>query len=180
MLAPNFEFYSFPVPKDETLIGIIVEKEAAFWSLIEAKKLPDPLPNLNDDRCSTCIFRKTCRGEAYAEANARIPVRDKRSGVQYAQITDPEFVQVVADRLQVMKGIEEQEEILAGITNEIKQRWPAEVGAVQIPGHRRSRSAGAGRRAQRAGIRPRLTQTILNWWMDTRRRRLRPGLLFSR
>lgn len=133
-LAPTFEFYSFPAPKDETLIGIIIEKEAAFWSMIQAKKLPDPLPNLNDDRCHTCIFRKTCRGEAYVEANARIPVRDKRSGVQYAQITDPEFVQVVADRLQVMKGIEEQEEILAGITNEIKQRWPAEVGAVQIPG----------------------------------------------
>ena len=134
VLAPNFEFYSFPVPKDETLIGIIIEKEAAFWSLIEAKKLPDPLPNLDDDRCASCIFRKTCRGEAYAEANARIPVRDKKSGVQYAQITDPAFVQIVVDRLAVMKDIEEKSEILAGIDNEIKQNFPADVGAIQIPG----------------------------------------------
>ena len=134
LLAPGFDFFSFECERDESLIGLIVEKEAAFWNLIEQKKLADPLPELNDERCTTCTFRKTCRGEAYAQANAKVPIRDKKSGIQYVQIEEPEFVQTVADRLAVMKVIDEQEQILAGIDNELKQRFPAEIGAVQIPG----------------------------------------------
>lgn len=134
LLAPGFDFFSFEVERDEEMIGMIVEQEKKFWGLVEEKKLADPLPNLDDERCQSCQFRKTCRGDVYAEANSRIPIRDKKSGVQYVQIEAPDFVEIVRDRLVVMKEIEEREDILKGIDNEIKQNFPAEAGAVQIPG----------------------------------------------
>lgn len=133
-IAKNFECFSFEVQRDDSLIGVIVEKERDFWSLIEDKKLANPLPEMNDERCRACPFRRSCRGAAYAEANARIPVRDKKTGLQYTQIEAEPFVRAAADRLVIMREINEKSELLKAIDNELKQNFPPEVGAVQIPG----------------------------------------------
>lgn len=134
LLAPGFEFYSFESERDDSMIEMIVAAESKFWELIQQGKLADTLPDMNDERCSNCAFRKTCRGQAFAQANERIPVRDKKTGIQYTPIDKPEFIQIVVDRLAVMKVIDEHEQILAGIDNELKQNFPPEVSAVQVPG----------------------------------------------
>ena len=133
-LFKQLGFYSFEEKRNDDLIGIIIEKESYFWNgLILQKKLADPLPNLNDARCKDCQFRKTCRGTAWAEANDKIPVR--KGGVQYTPIEEPQFVQIVLDRLQAMQNLDQAEEVLKAVDNEIKQHWPAEVTAVSAPGN---------------------------------------------
>lgn len=131
-LYPKFDDFYFEVERNENLIATIFEAEQKFWNLIENGKLADPLPDIKDDRCSSCNFRRTCRGQAYVDANAKIPVRDKKTGIQYVQIENADFAEVVADRLALMKDIDEKEEALKAVDNEIKQRWPKEVGAVSL------------------------------------------------
>lgn len=133
-LFKTLGFYSFEEKRNDDLIGIIIEKESYFWNgLILQKKLADPLPNLNDERCKSCQFRKTCRGTAWAEANDKIPVRGK-NGVQYTQIEKPEFVQIVLDRLQAMQNLDQAEEVLKAVDLELKQSFPQDVTAVSTPG----------------------------------------------
>lgn len=133
-LWPKFDFVHFEMQRDDQLIRIIAEKEETFWNLVEQKKLAVQLPNISDDRCKTCEYRRTCRGKQFADLNDKIPVRDKKTGVQYVQIEDTRFVEMVADRLTVMKDIDEKSEILKGIDNELQQNWPPDTSAVAIPG----------------------------------------------
>jgi hypothetical protein len=132
-LAPKFDFLSFEVKRDDEMIGLMIDREQKFWSLVEEKKLADQLPDIQDERCKSCNFRKTCRGAQFADLNAKVPVRDKKTGIEYANVENSGLVQIVADRLVLMKDIDEKTNLLKAVDNELKQNFPAGVTAIEIP-----------------------------------------------
>lgn len=64
MNAANWQMLIFERDLNTELAPIIIEKEKEFWGMVQAGILPEPLPKANDKRCASCLFRKTCRGQA--------------------------------------------------------------------------------------------------------------------
>jgi predicted phage-related endonuclease len=128
--AGQGKFIHFDIERDEQMIAILLDREMKFWADVETNRRPDPLPDLKDARCKKCQFRKSCRGEQFAQMNAQIV---KEIGkVQYEDDDSPVLAQKVIDLKQAKAVIEEWEGIAERITDEIKEAI-GDRQAVRVP-----------------------------------------------
>ncbi len=65
--ADGWEYHSFLVERDQTLIDMMAKKVAAFWHLVQAKTPPKKL-KYKDPRCQTCRWRSSCQGDDLIQA----------------------------------------------------------------------------------------------------------------
>ena len=98
ILCPDlWELKHFDVQRDEELIRIILAEGEKFWNLIEQNKLPEPLPDPEDQRCKVCSWRLTCRGSAMDEDEYARVMEMKAGKEPLIPIEDPEVAQMIAD-----------------------------------------------------------------------------------
>jgi predicted phage-related endonuclease len=65
--ADTVEMLTFDLARDEGLITQIKIAESDFWGDVTDRKIPDRLESV-DKRCSACLWRTTCQGEAMLES----------------------------------------------------------------------------------------------------------------
>jgi predicted phage-related endonuclease len=163
MFVPGYRWGSFGVfhpdswtlwPSDrlrhEPTIDKIKERGDAFWKLVVLGKAPDPLPRLTDDRCKECPFRKTCRGQAFADAVGKVdtssfePTSDGKQYVMAPRFSET-FFKLFRLKEQI-KNLEAQqemveEEIGAALAAENMERvmathpdWPKPMKVLRMQG----------------------------------------------
>lgn len=57
----TFRFLHFRYERDEKLVAVLMDIEEAFWKQVQAGNIPDRLPDFNDSRCESCVYRRSCR-----------------------------------------------------------------------------------------------------------------------
>jgi len=83
ILHPDtFRFITFDVERDEKIIDIIKKEGAKFWKMKGAGIAPDRL-DLSDKRCSNCIFKAQCQGQALLDAFEEVEDDGVADGSQY-------------------------------------------------------------------------------------------------
>ncbi len=60
--AEGWEFITFDVERDDALIAMLIEREGAFWRMVENGPSPEKLAP-GDRRCNTCPYAKSCWGD---------------------------------------------------------------------------------------------------------------------
>jgi len=61
--AEQWEFVTFDIARDETIIDAIVSAATSFWARVENGPAPDRL-DPKDKRCARCPYRTSCQGAA--------------------------------------------------------------------------------------------------------------------
>lgn len=118
VLHPDtWQLLHFDVDRDAVLIARIREAGARFWRQVENGPAPDALPEI-DNRCKTCPWRKTCRGEALLMAAG--PVDETESAMPLEH--DDGLAPVVADYLEAKRMADEAGETLEIVSAALKQR----------------------------------------------------------
>lgn len=81
----SFDFIHFNVERDEKIIEIIKEEGAKFWEMVEKNEIPDRL-DASDKRCSKCVFRTQCQGQALLDAYEEYKDDGTFDGVDYESL----------------------------------------------------------------------------------------------
>ena len=119
-----FRFQWFAVQRNEELCQLLLDTCETKWPTLSdpAAPLPDALPS-GDKRCKSCLYRKSCRGEAYLAEHA-----DGDLATDYQLVSDPEIVELATD----FRDAREQAEQAETVVEEIKKRLKAWMREHQI------------------------------------------------
>lgn len=92
----TFRFLHFRYERNDKLIAVLLEVEEAFWKKVQSGELPAALPDFNDSRCESCVYRRGCRN---AEA---LPAKKKAKTVY--EPDDSEAVDIIAGNIKLLKA----------------------------------------------------------------------------
>jgi predicted phage-related endonuclease len=134
----SWEVLIFDVLYDPELIQAILPKVEATWMLIEAGVLPEKL-DAKDKRCSRCPWRKTCQGEELARF---VPSEDRERLIE----RDESFAELLADRQEMKRVLEENERVLDAIEDCIREKF-GDRTAIECEGFRAYYAPQKGRRS---------------------------------
>ncbi len=124
-----WEFLWFDKDRDEDLIAKLIEDENDFMVQVENGPMPDALEKVTDKRCSTCPWRRTCRGEEFLVS---LPDSDQDTEVPVVDETLAPLVVEVAEAKELVseaKGLEE--DVVTRLKEAIGKRY-----GVIVPGYR--------------------------------------------
>lgn len=124
----SWDFVTFEMAADPAVAAVLARRAREFWGDVLNGVAPHPLPEARDRRCQTCVYRRTCRGEALAAA-ARLPEEDAGP---VPEDRTPEFEQLAADYAFARERREEAEELEQQIAGRIKESL-GDRTAVAVP-----------------------------------------------
>lgn len=125
-----WKFVTFPVERDEAMIGTLLRAGERFMRVVENGPPPDRIEPA-DRRCSSCPFRTTCQGEVLLAAAG-----GEREDL--VELGDDKFLPgLLADYRELKSVVDEAKDHLELVKARIKMQMKS-VGheAVQIPGSR--------------------------------------------
>jgi predicted phage-related endonuclease len=130
-LEPTWwQFKWFLLVRNELLIDEIKRRTEATWLLVEdpTLPLPDPLA-AGDKRCSNCLYRKSCRGEAYlAEHEGADFASD------YVRVEDDGLIELGIDYRDAREQAEQAQNVVDTIKARIQERMTAaNLQKIEIP-----------------------------------------------
>lgn len=130
-LEPTWwQFKWFLLVRNDLLCDEIMRRVEATWVLVEdtSLPLPDALPH-GDKRCNNCLYRKSCRGEAYLAEYANADFSS-----DYVQITDPALVELATDYRDAREAAESASAIVDTIKARIQEKMAAEsLTKIEVP-----------------------------------------------
>lgn len=140
----SFELVWFAMLRNEDLIAEILARTDSAWDLVmdTSRDLPARLPD-KDPRCTKCLWRRTCRGDAYLEANAGADF-----ATDYVDTQDAELIELANDYVVAAEQEDQASEVTTAIKAKIKQRMTeAQITKVRVPDVIRfCQSSSAGRK----------------------------------
>jgi len=109
------DFATFPYLFKENLAAEQVKRSQEFWAMLEAGKMPQPV--VNDKRCKSCIYRRSCpkSAELLAQAGAEFSEAD------YQVDDNPELVELLADYRVASEVADQKNETVDLIKGRIKE-----------------------------------------------------------
>ena len=127
VLHPDtFQFITFEVERDESIVKIIEEEGAKFWEMKSNGVKPERLPP-SDKRCSTCVFRTQCQGQALLDSFEDVDMDDIHDGSEH-----DELVNEWLDKREVLRVATMEEKELKTQVVDVMDAIPAMYSA----GHR--------------------------------------------
>lgn len=124
------DFAAFPYLFKENIAAEQVKRAEAFWQMLQAGTLPQPV--VNDKRCKTCVYRRSCPKSAELLAQAGEEFSDK----DYQIDDSPELVELLADYRVADEIAEQKNATVEAIKTQIKEAL-GDRAKVEVP------SAGA-------------------------------------
>jgi len=121
-LEPTWwQFRWFVVLRHDVLIDEIMRRVDSTWDVVMDMSLPLPAPLADGDkRCKSCLWRKTCRGEAYLQQHAGADFESA-----YVVVEDPEMYELAADYLDAKQQSEQAEGVVDAIKTRVKEKMEA-------------------------------------------------------
>lgn len=120
VLEPTWgQFATFPVVFMPSLGEEQARRAEAFWKVLQAGEIPQP--KVNDKRCKSCLYRRSCPRSAQLLAEAG----DEWTKEGYEVVDTPELVELVSD----YRAAEAEADEKAATVEEIKRRIKIALGA---------------------------------------------------
>jgi len=124
VLHPDtFQFITFEVERDESIINLIKTEGDKFWDMKLSGVKPDRLPP-SDKRCSTCVFRTQCQGQALLDSFEDVDMDDIHDGAEH-----DELVNQWLDKREVLRVAEMEEAELKDKVIDVMGAIPAMFSA---------------------------------------------------
>lgn len=110
----TWEMVTFDVQFDPELIARIEPHIRAIWEMIQREQMPAKL-DPTDKRCLRCAWRKSCQGEALAQAVLPREERDVEAE------RDDGLLEIFTDRAEIKRAVDEYQAILELIDTRLKE-----------------------------------------------------------
>jgi predicted phage-related endonuclease len=108
--ADTVDMLTFDLERDTGLVFDVLHAERSFWNDVTKRKIPDRLESV-DKRCSACLWRTTCQGEAILES-----IKDDGDEIPF----DPSLDALMEEYAQVDEIFNEAKALREGVKGRIK------------------------------------------------------------
>src|SRR5581483_8598019 len=125
VLEPTYgQFATFPVVFMPSLGEEQVRRSAEFWVALQTGKVPEP--KVNDKRCKSCIYRRSCprSGQLLAEADKELTAE--------GYVADDSLAELVSDYREALAVADEKSATVEAIKERIKEAM-GEREKVEVP-----------------------------------------------
>jgi hypothetical protein len=142
-----WEFKWFDCDRDQELIDRLIQDEFALWQRIKLGVAPEPLEDIKDRRCSTCQWRRSCRGKDLSEMS-------DTTGQEGDIVSRPDLLPLIEEIVELGEIADDALELKDSARNLLKAEFTDSILAITAPGYKALNSKSWPQRVDSNALKP--------------------------